>query len=94
MIARKQLGKLGVSIVLRYYGDEKSRLLRRANWNQKKLGIFWSKSLAVGSKIKGRDMFRTKNLVPCYLFGLNLIWAEIWVELEWGKVLRMKVEAE
>lgn len=94
MIAKTQLGKLGLSIVLRHYWDKKSRLMWRHDWNQKKLGIFWSKSLAVGSKTKGKDAFLTKNLIPCYLFGLNLIWVKIWIEVDWGKVLRFNIDPE
>lgn len=94
MILRTQIGKLGIAVIFRHYWEEKSRILRRADFRQFKLGFFFEKNKAVGARVKGPDMFKSSNLVPCFMIGMNLIWVKFWFDINWGKVLRFTIPEE
>ena len=92
MVGRARVGKLGMTFVFRHYWeDTTNRWDRKFDWESKRIGIFWRKSLAVGSRLKGKSAFKHENLIPCLMIGLELGWVRMWVDLEWGRVLSMKV---
>lgn len=94
MILRCNIGKLGISFIFHHYWEQKSRILKRVHFRQFRLGLFFEKNKAVGTRLKGIDMFKTSNLVPCYIIGVNLIWFEFWFDISWGKVLRVTIPEE
>jgi len=83
MITRFNIGKLKVKIIFRYQGDSKE-VFDRFRWNEKKLGIWWKKYSAVGTKLKGRKMFNKENNAPGIMFGFHLLWANLWFDFGWG----------
>jgi hypothetical protein len=86
MIIRKKIGKLKVNIVFRYQGDNvgTDEVLEKTKWQEKKLGIWWKTYDVIGSKYKGKQMFKSDNSVKKILFGLNLIWANLWFDVSYG----------
>ena len=88
-----KIRNVGIKFVFRHYWEKKDRTwMIQTEWNEKRVGFFWRKNLAVGSRIKGKGAFKHENLVPCYLFGIELGWMKGWVEFEFGKVLSFKVD--
>jgi hypothetical protein len=86
MIIRKKIGKLKVNIVFRYQGDNvgTDEVFEKTKWQEKKLGIWWKTYDVIGSKYKGKQMFKSDNSVKKILFGLNLIWANFWFDISYG----------
>jgi hypothetical protein len=86
MIIRKKIGKLKVNIVFRYQGDNvgTDEVFEKTKWQEKKLGIWWKTYDAVGTKYKGKQMFKSDNSIKKVLFGLNLIWANLWFDISYG----------
>ena len=76
MIIRNKVGKLKFNIIFRYQGDgiEKDSVYEKTKWKEKKLGIWWKQYTAVGER---------KNN-PGIMFGLNLIWANLWFDISYG----------
>jgi len=76
MIIRNKVGKLKFNIIFRYQGDgiEKDSVYEKTKWKEKKLGIWWKRYTAVGER---------KNN-PGLMFGLNLIWANLWFDISYG----------
>jgi hypothetical protein len=76
MIIRNKVGKLKFNIIFRYQGDgiEKDSVYEKTKWKEKKLGIWWKRYTAVGER---------KNN-PGIMFGLNLIWANLWFDISYG----------
>jgi len=76
MIIRNKVGKLKFNIIFRYQGDgiEKDSVYEKTKWKEKKLGIWWKRYTPVGDK---------KNN-PGLMFGLNLIWANLWFHISYG----------
>lgn len=92
MVGRARVGKLGMTFVFRHFWETKeTKWTHLTEWSSKEFGIFWRKNLAVGSKIKGKGAFKHENLIPCLMIGVRLGWVKFWVDLEWGRVLSMKV---
>ena len=86
MIIRKKIGKLKVNIVFRYQGDKVGTddVFEKTKWQEKKLGIWWKTYKTVGTKYKGKQMFKSDNEVSKILFGFNLIWANLWFDISYG----------
>jgi hypothetical protein len=76
MIIRNKVGKLKFNIIFRYQGDgiEKDSVYEKTKWKEKKLGVWWKRYTAVGER---------KNN-PGIMFGLNLIWANLWFDISYG----------
>jgi hypothetical protein len=47
------------------------------------LGIWWKRYTALGER-KGKVAFEKKNHFPGLMFGINLIWANLWFDLSYG----------
>ena len=82
MIKKIKIGHLRITWVIRHQWekDEPETFLMRST---RELGLFFRKSMAVGTRKRGRDMFDKGNLSPSYMFGLNLIWAKTWISVDW-----------
>jgi hypothetical protein len=102
MIARTKVGGFRATWVLRHRWEEGSKSILenydahqiRKNWQ---LGIWFKRSKAVGRKRAGKDnsdsikkTFGSDNLVNCYMIGLNLIIAKVWVEFKFSPTLGLK----
>ena len=102
MIARTKIGSFRATWVLRHRWEEGSRSILqnydanniRTNWQ---LGIWAKRSRAVGPKRSGKDnadtvkkTFGSSNLVNCYMIGLNLIVAKVWVDFRFNPTLGSK----
>ena len=99
MIARTKIGGFRATWVLRHRWEEGSKSILenydahqiRKNWQ---LGIWFKQSKAVGRKRAGKDnydsikkTFGSDNLVNCYMIGLNLIIAKVWVDFKFNPIL-------
>jgi hypothetical protein len=102
MIARTKVGGFRATWVLRHRWEEGSKSILenydayqiRKNWQ---LGIWFKRSKAVGRKRAGKDnsdsikkTFGSDNLVNCYMIGLNLIVAKVWVDFKFNPTLGLK----
>jgi hypothetical protein len=102
MIARTKVGGFRATWVLRHRWEEGSKSILenyeaydiRNNWQ---LGIWFKRSKAVGRKRAGKDnsdsikkTFGSDNLVNCYMIGLNLIVAKVWVDFKFSPTLGLK----
>jgi hypothetical protein len=102
MIARTKIGSFRATWVVRHRWEEGSKSILenydahqiRKNWQ---LGIWFKRSKAVGRKKDGKDnsdsikkTFGSDNLVNCYMIGLNLIVAKVWVEFRFSPTLGLK----
>jgi hypothetical protein len=99
MIARTKIGSFRATWVLRHRWEEGSKSILenydahqiRKNWQ---LGIWFKQSKAVGRKRAGKNnndsikkTFGSDNLVNCYMIGLNLIIAKVWVDFKFNPIL-------
>ena len=84
MILRGKVGKLKMNLVFRYMGDSQDSFDKYYKWKEKKLGIWWKTYKAVGTKHKGKKMFKSDNTAPGIMIGLNLIWANLWLDFSYG----------
>ena len=102
MIARTKVGGFRATWVLRHRWEEGSKSILenyeaydiRNNWQ---LGIWFKRSKAVGRKRAGKNnddsikkTFGSDNLVNCYMIGLNLIVAKVWVDFKFSPTLGLK----
>jgi hypothetical protein len=102
MIAKTKIGSFRATWVLRHRWEEGSeRILQnydahqiRKNWQ---LGIWFKRSRAVGRRRAGKDnadsikkTFGEGNIVNCYMIGLNLIVAKVWVDFSLRPTLGIK----
>lgn len=86
MIKAIKIGHLRITWALRHQWEKELEPETFLMKSTRQLGIFFRKSKAVGTRKKGRAMFDGDNLSPSYTFGLNLIWAKTWINVDW-KVL-------
>ena len=81
MTKELNIGKLNIILVFKHkWGKEQQRIY--SEFNTKQLGLFWRKDMVVGRRKKGKAMFDSDNLVPSYLFGINLIVCKFWLNLD------------
>jgi hypothetical protein len=102
MIARTRIGSFKATWVLRHrWEDGSDSILEnydayniRRKWS---LGIWAKRSRAVGPRRAGKNnsdtvkkTFGSANLVNCYMIGLNLIVAKVWVDFKFSPTLGSK----
>lgn len=74
------IGKLNLLFVFRHKWEKEQQRIY-SEFNTKQLGLFWRKDMVVGRRKKGKAMFDSDNLVPSYMFGINLIVCKFWINL-------------
>jgi len=91
MVSSIKIGNFTIKGVFRHQWDnlESDRIYHRIEWRRKEIGVFFEKSLCVGTGLKGKEMFDKNNLKPSYMFGIKLIWIKMWITISW-KVLELK----
>jgi hypothetical protein len=100
MIAKTKIGSFRATWVLRHRWEEGDAISNytsnqiRNEWN---LGIWAKKNRAVGRKRIGKNnsdtikkTFEGGNIVNCYMIGLNLIVAKVWVDFRFNPTLGSK----
>lgn len=102
MIAKTKIGSFRATWVVRHRWEEGSDDILenyeaydiKRKWS---LGIWVKRSRAVGRKRIGKDnsdtikkTFEEGNIVNCYMIGLNLIVAMVWVDFRFNKTLGSK----
>jgi len=75
------IGKLNLLFVFKHKWEKEQQRIY-SEFNTKQLGLFWRKDMVVGRRKKGKAMFDSDNLVPSYLFGINLIVCKFWLNLD------------
>jgi hypothetical protein len=75
------IGKLNIIFVFKHKWEKEQQRIY-SEFNTKQLGLFWRKDMVVGRRKKGKAMFDSDNLVPSYLFGINLIVCKFWLNLD------------
>lgn len=75
------IGKLNIIFVFKHKWEKEQQRIY-SEFNTKELGLFWRKDMVVGRRKKGKAMFDSDNLVPSYLFGINLIVCKFWLNLD------------
>lgn len=80
MIIRNKVGKFKFNIIFRYQGDkiDKESITDSKKWNEKKLGIWWKFYTVKSFKAK-------EDVAKGIMFGLNFIWANLWVDISKNK---------
>ena len=102
MIARTRIRSFKATWVLRHrWEDGSDSMLKNYDANQLRknwqLGIWFKRSKAVGRKRTGINnddtiikTFGSDNTVNCYMIGLNLIVAKVWVDFKFSPTLGSK----
>ena len=75
------IGKLNIIFVFKHKWEKEQQRIY-SEFNTKELGLFWRKDMVVGRRKKGKAMFDSDNLVPSYLFGINLVVCKFWLNLD------------
>jgi hypothetical protein len=81
MTKELNIGKLNIILVFKHKWEKEQQRIY-SEFNTKQLGLFWRKDMVVGRRKKGKAMFDSDNLVPSYLFGINLIVCKFWLNLD------------
>jgi len=88
-----RIGAVRTSLVFRYQGDSEDSFDRWHMWKTRELGLWFKGYRAVGST-RGLPKWLWKDShSPCFMIGLNLIWAKCWIDLAW-KPLTLKIDYE
>ena len=83
-IAKMKLGHLTIKAVFRHKWDSpEDPYASPIEYKTKRLGVFARRSLAVGTKYKGKALFQKGNLFPVYMVGMDLVYAKCWLEFSW-----------
>ncbi len=83
-VAKMKLGHLTIKAVFRHKWDSPDDLyVSTVEYKTKRLGIWVKRTLAVGTKLKGRALFAKGNLFPVYWIGVDLVFAKCWLEFSW-----------
>lgn len=80
MIKDLNIGKLNLTFVFRHRWEKDQRFLSN-QFRTNELGLFWRKDMVVGRRKKGKAMFDSDNMVPSYMFGVNLIICKFWFNI-------------
>ncbi len=81
MTKELNIGKLNIILVFKHKWEKEQQRIY-SEFNTKQLGLFWRKDMVVGRRKKGKAMFDSDNLVPSYMFGINLIVCKFWLNLD------------
>lgn len=81
MTKELNIGKLNIIFVFKHKWEKEQQRIY-SEFNTKQLGLFWRKDMVVGRRKKGKAMFDSDNLVPSYLFGINLVVCKFWLNLD------------
>jgi len=81
MTKELNIGKLNIILVFKHKWEKEQQRIY-SEFNTKQLGLFWRKDMVVGRRKKGKAMFDSDNLVPSYMFGVNLIVCKFWLNLD------------
>jgi hypothetical protein len=81
MTKELNIGKLNLIFVFKHKWEKEQQRIY-SEFNTKQLGLFWRKDMVVGRRKKGKAMFDSDNLVPSYLFGINLVVCKFWLNLD------------
>jgi hypothetical protein len=81
MTKELNISKLNIIFVFKHKWEKEQQRIY-SEFNTKQLGLFWRKDMVVGRRKKGKAMFDSDNLVPSYLFGINLIVCKFWLNLD------------
>jgi hypothetical protein len=79
------IGKLNLLFVFRHKWEKEQQRIY-SEFNTKQLGLFWRKDMVVGRRKKGKAMFDSDNLVPSYMFGVNLIVCKFWFNIDFNSL--------
>lgn len=78
------LGPLSIKGVLRHKWDSPNeKYVSDLEYKTKQLGVYFRRSLAVGSLKRGKFAINKNNLYPYYVIGLHLIYVKCWLEFWW-----------
>ena len=81
MTKELNIGKLNIIFVFKHKWEKEQQRIY-SEFNTKQFGLFWRKDMVVGRRKKGKAMFDSDNLVPSYMFGINLIVCKFWLNLD------------
>lgn len=81
MTKELNISKLNIIFVFKHKWEKEQQRIY-SEFNTKQLGLFWRKDMVVGRRKKGKAMFDSDNLVPSYMFGINLIVCKFWLNLD------------
>lgn len=81
-----RIGHLNINFVIRHMFERYADWNDKRSWKKKSLGIWFEKTMCVGTKLTGKEMFSSSNLCPEYKIGVNLLVLKFWFSFSW-KVL-------
>jgi hypothetical protein len=80
-----KIGKLNILFVFKHKWEKEQQKIY-SEFNTKLLGLFWRKYMVVGGSKTGKAMFDSDNLVPSYMFGVNLIVCKFWFNIDFNSL--------
>jgi len=84
-ILRINLGALRIRLVFRHRFEKYMDLSdTHSMWGKWELGMWFKKSMCIGTKYTGKNMFSKNNLFPDYTVGVNLLWFKVWMTVSWN----------
>ena len=85
MVKTLKINKLNITWVFRHKWDKRSKAIEDRMFKGKvSLGLFFKKSLIVGKKNFETPNKWKSNLVPNYMFGLDLLVLKTWIDVDFG----------
>ena len=85
MVKSFRIKTLRITLVFRHKfektDDDYPRIRRTHDWKDWKISVWFRKSLLVGNRAKGKDMFKTNNLVNEYMLGIQLLVIKAWITI-------------
>lgn len=85
MIGRLKIGKLSIVGVIRHRWEKKERPLDNYGmWRDWKVGFWFKKSKAVGSKNFKNPSKWGENLRNTYMIGIDFLVVKMWIDLDYG----------
>jgi hypothetical protein len=67
--------------------ETEDNLIDKMLWRDYRLGFWYKRSKMVGEKDFKNPLKWGINLVNSYMFGIDLIWCKMWVEIDKGGMI-------
>jgi hypothetical protein len=81
-IWKTHLDNLEIKFIFRHKWDSpEDSFVHDHEYRTKILGLFFKQKRVVGTKYKGKSIFKKDNLSSVYMFGIYLIYAKCWMEI-------------
>lgn len=89
MFKHLKMKRINIQFVFRHKFEKETEdnLIDKVLWREYRLGLWFKRDKMVGEKDFKNPAKWNINLVNSYMFGVDLIWCKMWVEVNRGGMI-------